>query len=85
MDNDTQSIEEFGETLASLIEITECDTHTCIVYLQGCQKKEQQYLYTSYTLENVLNCISKNINKWKTISLLEQQIELDKELFNKTV
>ncbi len=28
------SIKEFGETLEALIKITECDTHTGIIYLQ---------------------------------------------------
>jgi hypothetical protein len=78
------SIKEFGETLASLIEVTKCEPHTGIVYLQECQKQDKQDLYTSYTLEICLNCISKNIDKWKKFSMLEQQLELDKQLLNKT-
>jgi len=78
------SIKEFGETLDALIKFTECDTHTGIVYLQECNKENKQNLYTSYTLENVLNCISKNQLQWKKLCVLKQQLELDKELLNKT-
>jgi len=78
------SIKEFEETLASLIEITKCEALTGIIYLQECNKENKQNLYTSYTLENVLNCISKNQLQWKKLCVLKQQLELDKELLNKT-
>jgi len=78
------SIKEFGETLEALIKITECDTHTGIIYLQECNKENKQNLYICYTLENILSCISKNQLQWKKMSLSEQKIELDKELLKKT-
>ena len=82
MFSEEKSIEAFGNTLASLIEITNCEALTGIIYLQECNKKQKQKLYTSYTLENVLNCISKNQIQWKKMSLLEQQLELDREFLN---
>ena len=84
MCSEEKSIEVFGNTLASLIEITKCEALTGIIYLQECNKKQKQKLYTSYTLENVLNCISKNQLQWKKLCVLKQQLELDKELLNKT-
>jgi len=78
------SIEAFGNTLASLIEITKCEALTGIIYLQECNKEKKQKLYISYTLENVLSCISKNQLQWKKLSLSEQQLELNKYLLNKT-
>ena len=80
--SEEKSIEVFGNTLASLIEITKCETLTGIIYLQECNNKKKQNLYTSYTLENVLNCISKNQLQWKKRSVLEQQLELDREFIN---
>ena len=82
MCSEEKSIEAFGNTLASLIEITNCEALIGIIYLQECNKKQKQKLYTSYTLENVLNCISKNQLQWKKMSLLEQQLELDREFIN---
>jgi len=82
MCSEEKSIEAFGNTLASLIEITNCEALIGIIYLQECNKKQKQKLYTSYTLENVLNCISKNQIQWKKMSLLEQQLELDREFLN---
>ncbi len=82
MCSEEKSIEAFGNTLASLIEITNCEALIGIIYLQECNKKQKQKLYTSYTLENVLNCISKNQLQWKKMSLLEQQLELDREFLN---
>ena len=84
MCSEEKSIEVFGNTLASLIEITKCEALTGIIYLQECNKENKQNLYTSYTLENVLNCISKNQLQWKKLCVLKQQLELDKELLNKT-
>ena len=84
MCSEEKSIEVFGNTLASLIEITKCEALTGIIYLQECNNKKKQNLYTSYTLENVLNCISKNQLQWKKLCVLKQQLELDKELLNKT-
>ena len=82
MYSEDKSIEAFGNTLVSLIEITKCEALTGIIYLQECNKKQKQKLYTSYTLENVLNCISKNQLQWKKMSLSEQQLVLDKEVIN---
>jgi hypothetical protein len=82
MFSEEKSIEAFGETLPSLIDITNCEALIGIIYLQECNKKQKQKLYTSYTLENVLNCISKNQIQWKKMSLLEQQLELDREFLN---
>ena len=82
MYSEDKSIEAFGNTLASLIEITKCEALTGIIYLQECNKEKKQKLYTSYTLQNVLNCISKNQLQWKKMSLSEQQLVLDKEVIN---
>ena len=82
MCSEEKSIEAFGNTLASLIEITNCEALIGIIYLQECNKKQKQKLYTSYTLENVLKCISKNQLQWKKMNLLEQQLELDREFLN---
>ena len=82
MCSEEKSIEAFGNTLASLIEITKCEALTGIIYLQECNKEKKQKLYISYTLENVLNCISKNQLQWKKRSVLEQQLELDREFIN---
>ena len=82
MYSEDKSIEAFGNTLVSLIEITKCEALTGIIYLQECNNKQKQNLYTSYTLKNVLSCISKNQLQWKKMSLLEQQLELDKEFLN---
>ncbi len=84
MFTDNESIVAFGNTLASLIELTKCEPLTGIVYLQECNKKQKQKqnLYTSYTLLNVLNCISKNQLQWTKMSMLEQQVELDREFNN---
>jgi predicted transport protein len=76
------SIKEFGNTLASLIEITKCEALTGIIYLQECNKEKKQKLYISYTLENVLSCISKNQLQWKKLSVSVQQLELNKYLLN---
>ena len=84
MCSEEKSIEVFGNTLASLIEITKCEALTGIIYLQECNKEKKQKLYISYTLENILSCISKNQLQWKKMSLSEQKIELDKELLKKT-
>ena len=78
-----KSIEVFGNTLASLIEITKCEALTGIIYLQECNKEKKQKLYISYTLENVLSCISKNKLQWKQMNLQKQQLELEKECINK--
>jgi hypothetical protein len=72
------SIEEFGETLTSLIKITECKEEIGILYLQECQKKEKHELYRHYDLVKCLTCISKNISRWKNINLSEQELELNK-------
>ena len=82
MCSEVKSIEVFGNTLASLIEITKCEALTGIIYLQECNKEKKQKLYISYTLQNVLNCISKNQLQWKKMSLSEQQLVLDKEVIN---
>ena len=82
MCSEEKSIEAFGNTLASLIEITKCEALTGIIYLQECNKEKKQKLYISYTLQNVLNCISKNQLQWKKMSLSEQQLVLDKEVIN---
>jgi hypothetical protein len=82
MYSEDKSIEAFGNTLASLIEITKCEALTGIIYLQECNKEKKQKLYISYTLQNVLNCISKNQLQWKKMSLPEQQLVLDKEVIN---
>jgi len=82
MYSEDKSIEAFGNTLASLIEITKCEALTGIIYLQECNKEKKQKLYISYTLQNVLNCISKNQLQWKKMSLSEQQLVLDKEVIN---
>ena len=84
MCSEEKSIEAFGNTLASLIEITNCEALTGIIYLQECNKENKQNLYICYTLENILSCISKNQLQWKKMSLSEQKIELDKELLKKT-
>ena len=83
MCSEEKSIEVFGNTLESLIKITNYDIHTCIVYLQECNKEKKQKLYTFYTLENVLSCISKNKLQWKQMNLQKQQLELEKECINK--
>ena len=36
------SIKEFGETLEALIKIINYDIHTCIVYLQECNKEKNK-------------------------------------------
>jgi len=82
MYSEDKSIEAFGNTLVSLIEITKCEALTGIIYLQECNKEKKQKLYISYTLQNVLNCISKNQLQWKKMSLSEQQLVLDKEVIN---
>jgi len=64
-----KSIEVFGNTLASLIEITKCEALTGIIYLQECNNKQKQNLYTSYILKNILSCISKNQLQWKQMNL----------------
>ena len=82
MYSEDKSIEAFGNTLVSLIEITKCEALTGIIYLQECNNKQKQNLYTSYILKNILSCISKNQLQWKKMSLLEQQLELDREFIN---
>ena len=72
------SIEEFGETLTSLIKITECTEEIGILYLQECQTTEKKNLYSHYLLENCLKCIENNITQWKNINLSEQELELNK-------
>ena len=41
MYSEDKSIEAFGNTLASLIEITKCEALTGIIYLQECNKEKK--------------------------------------------